>query len=216
MIRSRLARSAAALAVAGSLALGGTLLGVSGTARAVAADCLAPRADSPSGATFTVTSATVQPGGTITFIGTGFQRTQTDGLGQTLSFKLNDQAQWAATVKAADDGTVSGSLSLADLPAADVADLGEQACQTYWVRVLVGSAAAGDMAPNRSLHASFQLAAAAPNPGATTTPVAGGQLPQTGIEDTPPLVWIGGLAVVAAAAVVAERLIGRRRSRANG
>ena len=223
MTRLGIARSAALIALAGTLLVGGTVAAASGgSSSAVAAECLAPRPDSASGATFTITSGTVQPGGAITFTGTGFQRTQTDNLGQTLSFKLNDQSQWVETVKADDSGNVSGSLSLADLPAADVADMGEQACGTYWVRVLVGSGAAGDMAPSRTLHATFVLAsspAETPAPGASATPIAGssgGQLPQTGIEDMPPLVWMGGLALVAVAAIAAERVVSRRRRTAHG
>lgn len=176
--------------------------------------CLAPRADAPGGATFTITSGAVQQGGSVSFTGTGFERTDTDGLGQTLAFKLNDQVQWTQTVQADDDGRVSGSLSLSALPAADVAEIVEQACGTAWVRVLVGSSAAGDMAPSRSLHATFTLSAASGSnavPGAAT----GGQLPNTGLEDMPPVVWVVALAGVAGIALFAERLV-RRHARTNG
>lgn len=207
MTASRIARVGAALALAAAL------IGAP-TAAHASTSCLEPRADAPTGATFTITSGTVQSGGPVTFSGTGFTRSDTDGLGQTLAFKLNDQVQWSQTVKAGDDGTVSGSLSLGDLAAADVTDIVAKACGKTWVRVLVGSSAAGDMAPSRSLHATFELAAtpggATPTPISTAPGQAGGQLPQTGNEDAAPLAWIAGLAGVAAVALVAERFARRR------
>ncbi len=144
--------------------------------------------------------------------------------------KLNDQVEWSDTVTADDDGNVWGSLSLGSLPAADVTDIIEQACGEAWVRVLVGSSAAGDMAPSRSLYATVDLTAAdsggASTPGAATpTPISGGgsanteddaeagRLPDTGIEDVPPWAWIAGLSAVGAGAIAAERLVRRRAAR---
>lgn len=256
MTTNALSRRAAVLTLVSLLlALAATLLAASGAH--AAASCLAPRADAPGGATFTITSGDVERAGTISFSGTAFTRAETDGLGQTLAFKFNDQVEWAQTVKAADDGTVSGTLSLADLPAADVDEMAERACGNAWVRVLVGSSAAGDMAPSRSVHATFTLADAGSGSGDsaagsdssdddTSTGTAGGkegtndsatggstdssaggsanpggsantqelgasgQLPQTGIEDTPPVVWAAIALGIGALALIAEWLLRRR------
>ncbi|WP_165350516.1 LPXTG cell wall anchor domain-containing protein [Xylanimonas protaetiae] len=79
----------------------------------------------------------------------------------------------------------------------------------------------------------FEIAAAAaadPTPGPTPTAAptsggtsggttsaaaaAGGQLPQTGIEDAPAVAWVAGLLAVAALAFAADRGLRRRAGRA--
>ncbi|MFT3860223.1 Ig-like domain repeat protein [Micropruina sp.] len=97
--------------------------------------------------TLTVTTAAVEPGGTITVVGTGFDQRPAEG--GTLAFKLNDGAIEIPDGQSA--GTVtSGTLYVSEadlLPDAEgnfefeltIPDLEpSESTETYWVRALAG------------------------------------------------------------------------------
>jgi len=133
--RSCAITAAVALLSSGTIALAGS------------ASAAEPKPDNPNGATATITTQTVAPGGTVSFTGTGWTTTASSEHGAVIGgVKLDDNDQLNTTsITAKSDGTMSGSVTL---PAGVTS--GE-----HWLRFLSGSDQPGD--PTRSLHATFSV-----------------------------------------------------------
>ncbi len=133
-------------------------LGIATLAAGVASALRAP--DDPEGASVQIASASVTPGGTVAFTGSGF--IATGGGGQVVTVKLDDTSV-AGTFTADAGGTISGTVTA------------PTSTGTHWLRFLAGSGGpsgqgGGAQPPARSLSADFTVTAASSPPATTTNP----------------------------------------------
>lgn len=120
-----------------------------------------PRPDNALGATVTLASTTVAPGGKLAFSGTGF--VNADGTGSTVSVKIDD-----GTVLDGSTGGVYAEVKAENTTGAISGTVTVPASLTgsgHWLRMLTGGSAAGDT--SRSVHTGFFAVAAPEQP---TTP----------------------------------------------
>ncbi|MFV0309868.1 MAG: hypothetical protein ACK5OX_19230 [Desertimonas sp.] len=168
-----------------------------------------------------LSNTSVEPGGQVSFTGSGF--INDCGAGQTVTVKLND-IDILGTATARADGSLSGSVTI---PPA-VQSLGYP---RYWLRFLVGTGANacnGADQPIGSLFREFTLTVpagqdttttaagssaviAADVEGATTTTVAGGTsaLPNNGFDEWAAMRPVVMLGVVGIGALALQRRLRR-------